>query len=171
MENSRETDCNRLTILIHPGLIQVHQATETRNSKPVCLFPLTLMSPQLFSCILSQTTGNSPGRLLLQIRAPLSVSFSQWTTSVLAVTLKSRGYQGGWKPSLLPCVFCGQQKNIHPGACFTGLLLCSLLHGCNKASSTASQWNKMSIQKAFLIFLTFLKKQSYKVIGLRMCNK
>lgn len=41
-ENSRERDCNGLNTLIHPGLVQVHQATKIRNSKAVCLFPLSL---------------------------------------------------------------------------------------------------------------------------------
>lgn len=42
MKNSRETDCNGLTILIHPGLVQVHQVTKIRNSESVCLLPLSL---------------------------------------------------------------------------------------------------------------------------------
>lgn len=67
-----QRDCNELKMLIHPGLVQVHEATKTRNSKSA--YPLiTIFSTisQHFSCILSQITDNSNGKMLLQIKSAL----------------------------------------------------------------------------------------------------
>ena len=142
MKNSREPDCNGLTMLIHPGLVQVHQATKIRNSKSVCLFLLSLtISSIVFLYFVpdrsqfSWVVAAANQRALKSLFLP--VDFSPCSD------LKSTGYQGGWKPLLLPCRSTVVNRKIF--ACFFGLLLCSLLHGCSKATSTASQCSKMSI--------------------------
>jgi len=112
MKNSRETDCNGLTLLIHLGLVQVHQATKTRHSKPVCVFPLSLTTSSTGFLYFvpdrrqfSEEAAAANPRALKSFFLPMDY-FSPCSN------LKSTGYQGDWKPLLLPCVFCGQQENV-----------------------------------------------------------
>lgn len=115
MKNSRDTDCNALTVLIHPGLAQVHQATKIRNSKSVCLFPLSLT---IFSVVFLYFV---PGHGQFSWEAAAAATVIQSTLKSFCLPadsfspcsdLKSTGYQGGWKLFLLPGIFCGQQENI-----------------------------------------------------------
>lgn len=113
IENFSKTDCSELKMLIHPGLVQVNEATKIRKQLSLSLPLITIFSAisQLFSCILSQTTDNSPGKKLLQIESARRV-FLLVDYYNSCSDLKSTGDQCGWKPLLLPHVLFGQQENI-----------------------------------------------------------
>lgn len=131
IKNFSKNDCNVLKMLIHPGLVQVHEATKIRSSKSAYLFLLPLFSQQFpnsfsVSCPRSQTILLGR-RCCCKSKVSCRVFFLVYYYNSCS-NLKCTGDQCGWKPLLLPHVLFGQQENI--------CLL--LLHGCSKASITAS---------------------------------
>lgn len=111
--------------------------------------------------MLYQITGDSPRRLLLllRFREPWRVCFSQWTTLVLVVM---RNPQTTKVAGSHLCCLASSEVNRKIFPCFFSLPLYSLLRGCSKASSTASQCNKISIQKVCFNLPSFFQEAVLK---------
>lgn len=73
IKNFSKTGCSGLKMLIHPGLVQVNEATKIREADLLYLFLLSLFSQQFPNSfpVFCPRSQMIPGKMLLQIESAL----------------------------------------------------------------------------------------------------